>query len=88
MDTPAEANARFNAFTSEVKDTGRIWVLHNCEGYAQWSSEDKICFPIWSQQITAEGPLLVHFPITERSALPWTHFEIRSCHHFATEGSG
>ncbi len=29
MDTPSEANARFTAFFSEIRDTNQLWALRN-----------------------------------------------------------
>ena len=62
MDTPTEANARLTAFMSEVRDTGRLWVLRNDEGYAQWSSEEGVCFPVWSQRQMAERAVTSSLP--------------------------
>ena len=71
MDTPTEANARFADFMSEVRATNRVWLLHNDGGYAQWSSEDGVCLPIWSQQQMAEQAALRSLPgyQTEQLAL-------------------
>jgi hypothetical protein len=62
MDTPTEANVRFADFMLQVLDTRHLWVLRSDEGYAQWSSEDGVCFPIWSQQQMAERAALRSLP--------------------------
>ncbi len=54
MDTPSEANARFTAFVSEVRGSNHLWALRNDSGYAQWSNEGEVCFPVWSQRHMAE----------------------------------
>lgn len=62
MDTPSKANDRFEAFMSEAKNTGRVWVLRNEAGYARWSSDDGISLPIWSQPEMAEQAAIRSFP--------------------------
>jgi len=62
MDTPTEANARFATFMTEVKDSRCVWVLRNEEGYARWSGDDGVCFPVWARREMAERAAAASFP--------------------------
>lgn len=73
-DSPVAANEREHAFFNNVRKTGLVYALNNGIGWFHWSAGNDHCFPVWSDEATANICALVQNSTYKPKPIQLTEF--------------